>query len=374
MPLVPMQKEQQSNGLDLLSGSLSSSTKKESTLSGSGASKWSSGLLGSGPTVPENSMPSSSNWSSNLLGSISTSQTSQSSKTGIFSGLELGGAQSPSRNDRNTATGMFGGMNVNQSSPSSSQRGGKANQQHNRASGSQGMAQPLIPVNRGSSGTSSSAGWSSNTQQGSRDLLSGIQGSDSPLQSHSTGWSGNIGGSGPGSSQGQSSGMGWSQAIGENSSSMQGSGMGMNMPGIVNPTNVGMNNGSYQQGVGIGQRYNSEAGLNWSSNIQPQQQPLQSLVGGAQPSYGQSQQQPLQPTASAQRNYGQQLQQPLQPTGQVKYGQAQQQQPMQPTFGEAQSNSVYVQPLTGGWGQGQQQTQQQLASGANPFADLSFLS
>ena len=159
--------------------------------------------------MSENSKPSSSNWSSNLLGSISTSQTSPSSKTGIFSGLELGGAQSPSINDRNTATGMFGGgMNVNQSSSSSSQRGRKANQQHNRVSGSQGMAQPLILVNRGSSGTSSDAGWSSNTQQGSRDLLSGIQGSDSPLQSHSTGWSSNIGWSGPGSSQGQSSGMG----------------------------------------------------------------------------------------------------------------------------------------------------------------------
>ena len=150
--------------------------------------------------------------------------------------------------------------------------------------------------------------------------------------------------------------------------------MGMNMPGMVtNPTNVGINNGSYQQGVGIGQRYSSGGRLNWSSNIQPQQQPLQPLVGGAQPSYGQSQQEPLQPTVSAQRNYGQQLQQPLQPTGQVKYGQAQQQHPMQPTFGEAQSNSVYVQPLmpnqsggiTGGWSQGQQQTQQHIVTVLN---------
>ena len=86
-----------------------------------------------------------------------------------------------------------------------------------------------------------------------------------------------------------------------------------------------------------------------------------------------SQQQVLQPAANpAQGNYG--LQQPMQPAGHGNYGQPQQHYAMQSNSGLAQPLMPQSGGVSGGWSQGQQQKlpPNKMASGANPFADLSF--
>jgi len=308
-------------------------------------------------------------WSSGLLGDLSNGPTAQPTNASLFSGMDSGKSaggsnNSPFMKNKSAASpSMFGGMSINQSSPSPSlgSKGSMSSGSQQQSSGL-GLAQPLIPVGAGGGGgsgtNSSGSGWSSSMAQGQQgDLLGGLMGSNSPMQarsSSSTGWSNNIGGGGgsaaAGSTQGPSSARGWSQSIEQKSVNTQ-----------QDPA-VGRNPLS---GMGTGQmNSNLNGGMNWSSNIQQKQQPLQpsgndSMGQPIAAGYGVPSQQAMQPAAHG-------LQQPMQPSGQVNYGQPQHSGLAQPLIPQSGG-------MSGGWSQGlQQQQPNNMASGANPFANLSF--
>lgn len=339
--LMQSQKESKNDtGMDLLSGP-NFSTNGSMSSTGVGASKPApSGMTG---------WPSNNPLSNTMASSGHNSIQIHSNRAGasIFSGLDTnssGDSYQSLATSRDNATGIFGGMNLNQtqSSPSVSQRQ-MMNQQPSLATkGTAGIAQPLVPTNVGGHGHGGgrgysqsgnhSTGWSSNSmgveQNQTWNGSHGSGGSQPAMQSHSqqvSGWSNSISGLGSRNVGGQSSGSGWSQGIGTNPAGMQPSGIPFNVG--TNLTNIGQNSGSYQLQSHPGSmgmppmNPNSGPGMNWPAGGMQQQIP-QPVVHG----------QPLIPTTSG--------------------------------------------GMTGGWGQGQASSlqQQQQAAGANPFADLSFLS
>lgn len=220
-------------------------------------------------------------------------------------------------------------MNVTQSS------GHMSNQQPgpgHMPTGPGGLGQPLVPIQSGSAGESSaqkipSAGWSTGIQ-GSGDRTGmgmgqnwntnvvNLQGSSGTHhQTQNASWSSSYSGMGSGNVNGSVSGSAWSQGMqggmgqqyGQTNSSMGMNQQGMSSMGMTpnqqtqfgsNNAGVGVNQqipSGYNVGVrpnlqqqtqssysmGMNQQSNFGTGMNWS-NIQTQQ-PVNVIMGGAQP-------------------------------------------------------------------------------------------
>ena len=318
-----------------------------------------------------NSAKTGSILSPNILSNSSSPSVDQGLSS-IFNGTTVD-SKSP-KSARQNPPGIFGGMSMNQIP--TIPLGGMLNQQSGggMGSGSGGLGPPLVPTQTNNSSSlplsgssNTGTGWSTGIGMGpgqNQNVNTGMdsRGTQEAQSFQASGWSGNIGGMARNSANlGSNSASGWSPNIGTrrvDASQQIGTGsMGMN------PQQIGQQN---RYGMGIDPQQHSQygsgmkqhnSGANWSSNIQPQQssQP----VGGTNFISGGSQ--PLVPSPAPGGLAG--GYQPLIPSP-APGGLAGGSQPLIPS---PAPGGLAVSIASG-------TNLNKPAPGANPFADLSFLS